>query len=313
MNWDFAAQLLRYGPDSPLPPPSEAEAWQYCRQLAHVHYENFSVASLLLPRRLLRHFHAVYAYCRWADDLADETEGGDHAVALLGWWRQQLLACYAGEARHPVFLTLRHTIRRFAIPPQPFLDLLAAFEQDQRVHAYATFDDLLGYCTGSANPVGRLVLYLLECHDEQRGALSDQVCTALQLANFWQDVARDLDLGRVYLPVEDRERFGYPDADLYDLRFTPAFADLMRFEVDRTRDLFFRGYPLVDLVPEEARGDVELFIEGGLAILKKIEKVGYNVLDRRPELAGWEKGLLVAGAVWRRLRGLVRPAVREVR
>ncbi|MFO0929999.1 MAG: squalene synthase HpnC [Gemmataceae bacterium] len=305
MTWDFTVQLERYGPDREAPPSSAAEAWQYCRWVAHTHYENFSVASLLLPRRLLRHFHAVYAYCRWADDLADEAGDPARATALLAWWRKQLLACYRGEARHPVFVALGQTIRTFGIPPEPFLALLAAFEQDQRVHSYATFDDLLGYCVNSANPVGRLVLYLLEAHDDERGRLSDDICTALQLANFWQDVARDLDLGRVYLPVEDRVRFGYPDDDLHALRFTPAFASLLRFEVDRTRDLFFRGYPLVDLVPAEARADIELFIEGGLAILKKIEKVGYNVLDRRPALAKWEKGMLVAGALWRRVRGLV--------
>jgi squalene synthase HpnC len=300
MEWNFLTQLARFGPDSGHPPVARADAWRYCTWVARTHYENFSVASLLLPRRLLRHFHSVYAYCRWSDDLADETGGGEKALQLLHWWRQELLACYDGTPRHPVLVALGETIDRFAIPPEPFLALLTAFEQDQRVKSYATFADLLGYCENSANPVGRLVLYLCEVHDEQRGKLADQICTALQLANFWQDVARDLDLGRVYLPIEDRLRFGYGDEDLNARRFTPAFAELLRFEVERTRDLFFRGYPLVEQVPAEVSADVELFIEGGLAILDKIEKRGFDVLSARPALARWDKGWLLARALWRR-------------
>jgi squalene synthase HpnC len=302
MEWNFLAQLERYGPEGRCPYVSRADAWNYCSHVARIHYENFSVASLLLPRHLIRHFHAVYAYCRWSDDLADETGGGERAVELLRWWRQELLKCYDGTPHHPVLVALQETIRRFDIPPEPFLDLLVAFEQDQHVREYDDFANLLDYCRNSANPVGRLVLHLCESHDEVRGALSDHVCTALQLANFWQDVARDLDIGRIYLPVEDRLHFGYGDDDLHARRFTPAFAELLRFEVDRTRDLFFRGYPLVDLVPAEVSADVELFIEGGLAILDKIEKHGFNVLSRRPALAKWDKGWLLARALWRRMR-----------
>jgi squalene synthase HpnC len=205
-------------------------------------------------------------------------------------------------------LALQSTIRQFGIPPGPFLDLLFAFEQDQLVKRYRSYEQLLDYCRHSANPVGRLVLYLGEAFDEARAALADHVCTALQLANFWQDVARDFDLGRVYLPHEDRARFGYPDSDLAARRFTPAFAALMRFEVDRTRDLFYRGFPLVDQVPAGLQADVELFIRGGLAILGKIEGVGYNVWARRPALAKWEKGLLLAGALWGRFRRRLRLA-----
>jgi squalene synthase HpnC len=300
MKWDFATELARHGPDGRRPPASRGDAFAYCARVARTHYENFSVASLLLPRRLVRHFHAVYAFCRWADDLADETGGGEHALDLLKWWRDELLACYGGSPRHPVTVALGETIERFAIPAQPFLDLLAAFEQDQHVKRYATYEQLLGYCAGSADPVGRLVLHLCGCHDEQRAALSDHVCTALQLTNFWQDVARDLEIGRVYLPAEDRLRFGYGDADLNAKRFTPAFAELMRFEVERTRELFFRGYPLVELMPAEIRGQTELFIEGGLAVLDRIEAQGFDVLSRRPALATWQKGRLVLGALWRR-------------
>jgi squalene synthase HpnC len=305
MKTAFTEDLARFGPGAAYAPPDRSRAHLYCSRLARSHYENFTVASVLLPRHLLRHFHAVYAYCRWADDLADETRGPEEALVLLQWWRQELLACFEGRARHPVFVALQDTVCDFRIPPQPFLDLLGAFDQDQVVRRYRTFDELRDYCRRSANPVGRLVLYLSGAFDETRAALSDQVCTALQLANFWQDVGRDFDIGRVYLPEEDRRHFGYADADLDVRRFTPEFAELMRFEVDRTRDLFYRGLPLVGLVPGHVRADVELFIEGGLAVLRKIEDCGYDVWACRPVLAGWEKGALLAGALWRRLRARV--------
>jgi squalene synthase HpnC len=305
MHNGFARELARYGPKASYPPFSPAEARCYCGRLARTHYENFSVASLLLPRKLLRHFHAVYAYCRWADDLADETGGGTQALALLRWWREELLRCYHGQARHPVMIALRETIQRFHIPPKPFLDLLFAFEQDQLVKCYQTFDQLLEYCRYSANPVGHLVLYLCDAYDRPRATLADHICTALQLANFWQDVARDLDIGRVYLPEEDRQCFGYPEIDLQRRRFTPAFAELMRYEVGRARDLFFRGLPLVDEAPPEVRPDIELFIRGGLAILGEIERCRYNVWARRPVVSKWRKLALLGRALWPRVRTAV--------
>jgi squalene synthase HpnC len=301
MHDGFARELKRFGPEACYEPFGVPEARRYCRRLARTHYENFSVASLLLPRRLLRHFQAVYAYCRWADDLGDEAGGGPRALALLRWWRVELLSCYTGRPRHPVTVALRETIREFGIPPEPFLDLLFAFEQDQLVKHYETYDQLLKYCRHSANPVGHLVLYLCGACDPARAALADNVCTALQLANFWQDVTRDLDLGRVYLPKEDRDRFGYAWTDLQARRFTAAFAELMRFEVDRTRDLFYRGWPLLDEVPRDVRPDLELFIRGGLAILRKIERRRYNVWAARPVLAKWEKAALLTGVLVRRL------------
>lgn len=301
MNNTFLRELTRFGPDSRRNGMTEARARQYCRRLAHSHYENFSVASLLLPRRLLPHFHAIYAYCRWADDLGDETGGGQRALDLLQWWRQELLSCYEGKPSHPVMIALVPTIRRFGIPPTPFLDLLLAFEQDQVVKRYETYNQLVDYCQRSANPVGHLVLYLCESFDERRAALADFICTGLQLANFWQDVARDFDIGRVYLPAEDRRRFGYADADLEARRFSPAFADLMRFEVDRARELFNQGLPLVKLMPAEVQPDIELFVRGGLAILRKIEQCGYNVWKARPAVSRWHKAALLAGMVWRKL------------
>lgn len=303
MAWDFARELEKYGPASRSRPPGLPEARRYCAHVAQSHYENFTVVSLLLPRRLIRHFHAVYAYCRWSDDLADETAGGAEALNLIAWWRDELHTCYEGTPTHPVMVALRETIRRFNIPPKPFLDLLVAFEQDQRVKRYDTFEQLVGYCRNSANPVGRLVLMLFECFDAERGALSDEVCTGLQLANFWQDVARDLAIGRVYLPAEDRRRFGYSDEDLEAKRFTPAFRALMEFEVSRARGYFDRGAKLLPLLPKEARIDVELFIRGGVAILNAIERAGFDVWARRPEVGKWEKGKLLLGAVARKLIG----------
>lgn len=286
---------------APRVPITLAQARRYCGRLARTHYENFSVATLLLPRRLAPHFHAIYAYCRWSDDLADETGGGPRALELLADWRRELLRCYDGQASHPIMVALRDTIRRFQIPPEPFLDLLSAFEQDQRAKRYATFAEVLDYCRRSANPVGRLVLYLCEAHDERRVAWSDSICTGLQLANFWQDIARDLDIGRVYLPEEDRRRFGYPDADLEARRFTPAFAALLRFEVERARGFFQHGEPLAGTLPADLRSDIELFRRGGLAILEKIERQDYNVWQARPALSKWEKGRLVIDVIGKHL------------
>src|SRR5262249_34684942 len=200
-------------------------------------------------------------------------------------WRGELLQMYDGTPRHPVMVALQETVARFRISQQPFLDLLFAFEQDQLVKRYATYEQLLQYCRHSANPVGHLVLCLFESFDAERAALADAICTGLQLANFWQDVARDFAIGRVYLPEEDMRRYGYSEADLQSRRFTPAFAALLRFEVERTRELFRKGVPLIDRVPPAVRIDIELFMRGGLAVLGKIERQGYNVWARRPRLA----------------------------
>ena len=299
MQDGFAEELARWGPQSRYDALSRLQAQAYCSRLARTHYENFSVATLLLPRRLIPHFHNIYAYCRWADDLGDETGGGQRALDLLRWWREELLCCCDGKPRHPVMIALRATIQRFHIPPTPFLELLVAFEQDQVVKRYDTYEQVLSYCRYSANPVGHLVLYLCECYSEGNARLSDAICTGLQLANFWQDVARDQEIGRVYLPGEDRRQFGYADADLEARRFTPAFAALMRFEVDRARKLFEEGRPLVALVPDEVQTDIDLFAQGGLSILRKIEAIGYNVWQKRPVLCKWEKLALLGSVMWR--------------
>jgi squalene synthase HpnC len=302
MHNGFAQDLALWGPEGRYPPLSLDKAQSYCRTLAHSHYENFSVASLLLPRRLLPHFHAIYAYCRWADDLGDETGGGERALALLRWWRQELADCFAGKPRHPVMIALAPTIRRFHIPSQPFLDLIRAFEQDQHIKRYESYAQLVDYCRYSANPVGQLVLYLCETFDSSKSALSDAICTGLQLANFWQDVSRDLDIGRVYLPAEDRRAYGYTDADLEGRRFTPAFRELLRFEVERAKALFHQGLPLTRMVPADVQTDIELFIRGGTSILDKIAALDYDVWQQRPALKKWEKAALVGGVLWRRVK-----------
>lgn len=274
--------LTTWGPDRTRPAPELAAAERYCRKLARKHYENFPVVTWLLPRRLRQHFYHIYAFCRWADDLGDETGDRDRSLALLAWWREELGRCYAGDADHPVFVALMPTIRRFGIPAGPFVELISAFEQDQNVLSYDTYEQLLDYCRRSANPVGHLVLFLCERFDDENARLSDSVCTGLQLANFWQDVARDFNIGRVYLPREDRNRFGYTEQDLEQCVTNDSFLELMAFEVDRARRWLLEGRPLVKAMPGRLRMDIDLFIRGGLLILDEIEQIEYRVWEHRP-------------------------------
>lgn len=303
---NFVADLESWGPGAARERTvSLVEAEAYCRRLARRHYENFPVATWLLPRTLRQHFFNVYAYCRWSDDLADEVHDAERSLFLLSWWRGELEACYAGRAGHPVFVALARTIDKFAIPAEPFLDLVSAFEQDQRVFSYDTFEQLHDYCRRSAAPVGRLVLYVCGVFHEANLGWSDSICIGLQLANFWQDVARDYEIGRVYLPKKDRQRFGYEDADLEARVTNPAFIELMRFEVDRAREYLIRGLPLVDQMPGRLKFDVDLFIHGGLKILDRIEAIGYRVWDVRPVVTRLDVAVLVSRsmgrAVFRRL------------
>src|SRR5689334_5266503 len=273
--------------------PNRAEAQQYCRQLARSHYENFSVASWFLPERLRQHFFNIYAYCRISDDLGDEVGDPKASLQLLDEWQAELDACYAGNPRHPVFVAMAETVCKFDIPRKPFVDLLTAFRQDQTIQRYETFGALLGYCHYSANPVGHLVLYLCGYRDAERQALSDFTCTALQLANFWQDVSADYSKGRIYLPLEDLNRFGVAQADIASAQNTPAFREMMRFEVNRTRDWFARGLPLIGQVNPELALDLELFSRGGQEILNAIEKQDFNVLRERPAISKPRKLWLV--------------------
>ncbi|MFN7993606.1 MAG: squalene synthase HpnC [Bryobacteraceae bacterium] len=277
--------------------PVAAEA--YTRWLATHHYENFHVVSFLLPKRLHQDFYNVYSYCRWADDLGDELGDTQESLRLLGWWREQLEAMYSGEADHPVFIALRGTVARHSIPQQPFADLITAFEQDQVVRRYRTWEDLFGYCRNSANPVGRLVLYLCGYSDAERQRLSDATCTALQLANFWQDVTVDLEKDRVYIPLEIMERHGYGLEDLFARRATPAFIEVMREICSRARELFEEGLPLVSMLDRRLALDIDLFSRGGMRVLDKIAQQGYDVLARRPAIGKVERVRLLLASLAR--------------
>lgn len=271
------------------------EALAYTRWLAGVHYENFHVVSFLLPRRLRQDFFNVYAFCRWADDLGDEIPDTAESLRLLAWWRGELERVYAGEASHPVFVALQGTVARHALPIEPFEHLIRAFEQDQTITRYRTWEDVLGYCRYSANPVGRLVLHLCGYADPERQRLSDATCTALQLANFWQDVAIDLAKDRVYIPLEALELHGCPLDDLFALKATPAFRATMREIVAKARKLFLEGLPLAGMLDRRLAVDIELFSRGGMRVLDKIEQQDYDVLSRRPAISKAERvGLLLA-------------------
>jgi len=265
--------------------PTLEEAQAYCRNLAESHYENFHVATWFLPKALRPHFHSIYAYCRISDDLGDEVGDRSAALALLDVWGQELDACYEGRARHPVFVALAETIRACSIPKEPFSDLLIAFRQDQTVTRYESMQDVLGYCHYSANPVGRLVLYACGEVSEENFRLSDATCSALQLANFWQDVRIDFEKDRVYLPQEDMRRFGVDDETIARGVATPEFRNLMRYEVDYARSLFAEGLRLIGRVNRELALDLDLFSRGGLEILRAIERRNYDVLSARPAIS----------------------------
>jgi squalene synthase HpnC len=288
-----------------IPPtaPTLAEAREYCARLARSHYENFSVASWFLPKRLRQHFFNVYAYCRISDDLGDEVGDTAASLELLDQWHRELGACYHGSPKHPVFVALAETVRQFDIPEHEFSDLLTAFRQDQTIARFETFDKVLGYCHYSANPVGHLVLYLCGYRDRERQQLSDFTCTALQLANFWQDVSVDYAKGRIYLPLEDLRRFGVSEREIANHQNTPAFCMMMKFEVERARDWFHQGLRLVGKVDRELAIDLDLFSRGGLEILNAIEKQGYAVLGNRPAISKTRKLALVGKAALDKLFG----------
>ncbi len=312
-------------------PWTKEAAYGYCERLARSHYENFTVGSRLIPRDRLRHVYAVYAYCRTVDDLGDEAAPGSAALqsnqsksnqsstpdttsllsppedfkledfdgdvsayrlALLDIWQLELETCYAGTPEHPVMVALQETIQTFDLPPEPFLKLIEANRMDQRRQRYPTYADLLHYCDHSANPVGHLFLYLFGYRDEERQRLADATCTALQLTNFWQDVARDYQKGRIYLPQEDLARFGYTEAELAQGVFNDSFCRLLAFEVERAMTLFREGATLVPTLTGPARLDVALFTRGGVAVLDAIRKRGYDVLTARPSLSRARKASL---------------------
>ena len=278
---------------------SPVQAQEYTRWLATHHYENFHVVSWLLPKRLHQDFYNVYSYCRWADDLGDEIGDTAESLRLLAWWRDELRAMYAGETRHPVFVALRGTVERYSIPQQPFDDLIRAFEQDQTVTRYRNWEELFGYCKCSANPVGRLVLYLCGYSDAARQQLSDATCTALQLANFWQDVTVDWEKDRVYLPLDVLSRHGSSVEEIAARRFTPAFRAAMQDAVECARRLFLEGLPLIGMVDRRLAVDIELFSRGGMRVLDKIAAQDYDVLARRPAISKTERVWILLGTLAR--------------
>src|SRR5580698_2702037 len=280
---------------------SPQEGREYTRWLATHHYENFHVVSFLLPKRLHQDFYNVYSFCRWADDLGDEMGDRAESLRLLGWWRGELEAMYRGQVQHPVFVALEGTARKYQLPQQLFADLISAFEHDQRVARYANWDEVFEYCRCSANPVGRLVLRLCGYSDEERDRMSDATCTALQLANFWQDVTVDLEKDRVYLPQDLFARHGYTLDDLRAGTFNAAFQDVMRDAIEVARKLFIEGLPLVKTVDKRLAFDLELFSRGGMRVLEKIEQQNYNVLAARPAISKFERVQLLVGSLWNTL------------
>jgi len=283
----MVAEHLRTLIELPESPPSLPAARALCLHLTKRHYENFTLVSLLVPRRMRIHIAALYAFCRTVDDIGDEAPG-DRA-ALLDKFEAELGHAYSGTPHHPVIVALKQTIAEFDLPKEPFLKLIEANRIDQRVHRYANFEELLHYCDHSANPVGRLFLMLYGYRDEELFDLSDRTCTALQLTNFWQDIKRDYEIGRVYLPQDEMERFGVSESDLAAGSANARVRALVRFQVERARDYFAGGLPLIDRVSGHLRVDIALFSRGGLAILDKIEEQGYDTLARRPTLSKAEK------------------------
>ncbi len=283
----WAALPASYRIPDKTPTLEEARGW--CRHLAETHYENFHVATWFLPEKLRPHFHSIYAYCRVSDDLGDEVGSKESALALLDLWGRELDACYEGRTRHPVFVALAETIRACGIPKEPFDDLLTAFRQDQTVTRYANMDEVLGYCRYSANPVGRLVLYACGEASEEKFKLSDATCSALQLANFWQDVHVDWGKDRVYLPQDHMRRFGVSDETIAAGVATDEFRALLRHEVDYARSLFAQGLPLICMVSRDLAIDLDLFSRGGLEILRAVERRNYDVLSARPAISKGSK------------------------
>lgn len=279
--------------------PTRETAEAYTRWLAHVHYENFHVVSALLPKELHQDFYNVYAFCRWADDLGDEIGDTEESLRLLRWWRDELRLMFDGKAEHPVFVALQGTAQKHRLPIEPFNDLITAFIHDQSVTRYANMDEVYAYCKNSANPVGRLVLMLCGYRDERRFAWSDATCTALQLANFWQDVSVDLKKDRVYIPLDVMARHGYSAALLWEGKEDERFVSVIRDVVAHTRQLFYQGLPLISTVNRRLAIDLDLFSRGGLKILDKIEGQGYRVLHRRPAISKVERAMLLCGTLLR--------------
>lgn len=281
------------------------ESLRYTRSLTREHYENFSVASLLVPKRLRQDYCNVYAYCRWADDLGDETGDPELSLDLLRWWREQLAAMECRDPYHPVFVGLKETAARHDLPRRDFEDLVRAFEQDQSKRDYASYDELLEYCRYSANPVGRLVLRINGYRDPDLFELSDAICTALQLANHWQDVARDWRIGRVYVPEDVMRANGSGRdalaADMARGAASPELRDTVRELTERAHGLFVAGLPLADRLSGRLGVEIEMFARAGIAVLAKIRSAGFDTISKRPVMTASDRAALLARVLARRL------------
>lgn len=299
MAWTFQTHLQRLGPQSPPRAWSLLAARSYCQDVTRDHYENFSVLSCFVPAGLLPDFRAVYAFCRWSDDLGDEVGDEARSLELLDWWETRFLSSLKPENQpdHPVILALADTMRRRSVPPSPFLDLISAFRQDQRVKAYDSMSQLLDYCSRSANPVGRIVLHLAGQFSPERAALSDEICTGLQLANFWQDIARDRLIGRTYIPADHLARHQVSTRDLNSATAPENLRKLVRELVETTRGYFQRGAKLDQELPFPINRQIRLFRQGGERILDAIENQGYDTLRKRPRVTKFDKLRLLASAV----------------
>lgn len=279
-----------------------SKAFSFCEQLAKSHYENFPVASFFIPREKRPYVWSIYAFARVADDFADEGDASaERRLAQLDRWGDYLNECFEGKATHPIFVALAETVTKCSIPRHLLADLLTAFKMDVTQKRFHTFNDLLYYCKHSANPVGRLVLHVFDNASDRTMGLSDNICTALQLANFWQDVAVDWKKGRLYIPLEDCRRFGYTESALDASTIDKRFRDLMSFEVERTRELFLSGKPLLREAPPNLRFELALTWRGGMKILDKIEQQGYDVLSQRPAISTMDKLSILTSSLLRRV------------
>ncbi len=306
----FSGEWLSTIPGGPAAPAGNPvtldEAFRVCAEITASHYENFPVASLFLPEERRPYIQAIYAFSRIADDFADEPGllPADR-IARLRDWELMLEECYQGRAEHPVFMALGETVRKNGIPIGLLKDLLAAFTRDVKQNRYETYEDLLGYCRCSANPVGRLVLTVFGHRDESLFLLSDRICTALQLTNFWQDIFVDLEKDRLYLPLEDMRRFGYTPAMWLSRATGPELRELMRFEVERTKGLFYEGADLPELVEKDLQIELRLVWLGGMRILERISRSGVSP-ERRPTIGGGGKLMILLRALTIRRLGRYR-------
>ncbi len=300
----FAKELAQYGPTSNPTKLSLDQAQAYCSWFTHANSENFSVISWFIPPKFIPSMEAVYAFCRWSDDLGDESGSPEKSIGLLRWWQGELNEAFADppSAKHPILIALTKVATDNHLDQDLFERLIKAFQLDQTKTRFSTRREVLDYCHLSANPVGEIVLTLFGFINKENLHLSNCICTGLQLTNFWQDVKRDLEIGRIYLPGEDMDRFGITEADFKNRKATEPLRKLIRYEVDWAEDLFTQGEGLPDKVQGSLGEQIRLFLAGGRAILAKIRQENYQSIEMRPTLTKWDKSGLITIGLMRLLR-----------